>query len=253
MRPFEEKILESRLDFIRISLAAQRPAFPWSSSLGGRPYLPISAAFPATPEGIPLFFLAQINFEETPRLKGFPTRGLLQFFIFDDPMYGCAGWGKPSGDRFKICYYPDPIYAPEALVTDFSFLRPYADPPLARETALGLSFTLEEEFPGPSDYRFDRHFGKQFFQSFGEDEEEVWDFFYRLSASNSYHKIGGYAYFTQEDPRSPELPMQLLLQLDSDSAIGLQWGDMGIAHFFIPPADLAAMNFSNVSYHWDCS
>jgi uncharacterized protein YwqG len=251
--PFQEKILETRLDFIRISPEAQRPAFPWSSSLGGRPYLPKDAAFPVTPEGESLYFLAQINFEETPALAGFPNRGLLQFFVFDDPMYGWAGWGNPSGGRFKVLYYPDLVRDPEALTTDFSFLRPYADPPLALETGLGLSFSLGQEFPGPMDYRFDQHFGQRFFQRFGEDEEEVWDFFFRLSESNSCHKIGGYAYFTQEDPRTPELPLQLLLQLDSDSAIGLQWGDMGIAHFFIPPADLTAMDFSNVSYHWDCS
>ena len=253
LQPFQEKILETKLDFIRISPAAQPPTFPWSSSLGGRPYLPKDVAFPVTPEGESLFFIAQINFEETPLLPGFPSRGLLQFFIFDDPMYGFAGWGNPSRGRFKVLYYPDLVRAPEALVTDFSFLRPYADPPLALETGLGLSFSLEEEFPGPMDYRFDQYFGQRFFQGFGEDEEEVWDFFFRLSGSNSCHKIGGYAYFTQEDPRSPELPLQLLLQLDSDSAIGLQWGDMGIAHFFIPPADLAAIDFSNVSYHWDCS
>ncbi|WP_438870473.1 DUF1963 domain-containing protein, partial [Pseudomonas sp. L1(2025)] len=69
------------------------------------------------------------------------------------------------------------------------------------------------------------------------------------------HKIGGYASFTQEDPRSYSHQNHtiLLLQIDSDDDIDSMWGDVGIANFFIRPEDLKKKDFSNVLYNWDCS
>ena len=66
------------------------------------------------------------------------------------------------------------------------------------------------------------------------------------------HRIGGYAEFTQEDPRSTEDPMELLFQLDTDSNIGCRWGDMGVANFFIRPEDLQKRDFSRIFFNWDC-
>ncbi|MEL6214380.1 MAG: DUF1963 domain-containing protein [Pseudomonadota bacterium] len=71
------------------------------------------------------------------------------------------------------------------------------------------------------------------------------------------HQIGGYAVFTQTDPRSYEgkdEDWQVLLQLDSQTIgdLDMMWGDVGIANFFIRPADLAARDFSQVWYNWDC-
>ncbi len=65
------------------------------------------------------------------------------------------------------------------------------------------------------------------------------------------HKIGGYAYFTQDDPRRASDPMLLLFQLDSDERMDLMWGDMGVGHFFIREKDLVARDFSRVLYDWD--
>ena len=42
------------------------------------------------------------------------------------------------------------------------------------------------------------------------------------------------------------------MQIDSDLDNDIMWGDMGIANFFITPEDLAAENFDNVLYTWDC-
>ena len=67
----------------------------------------------------------------------------------------------------------------------------------------------------------------------------------------SGHKLGGYPYFTQEDPRSAE-GMELLLQLDSDDSVNMMWGDVGVGNFFIAPEDLKRGDFSRVAYSWDC-
>ena len=63
------------------------------------------------------------------------------------------------------------------------------------------------------------------------------------------HKLGGYPYFTQTDPRSPDTRLRLLLQLDSDEH--MMWGDAGVGNFFIDPEALARADFSRVMLTWD--
>lgn len=67
---------------------------------------------------------------------------------------------------------------------------------------------------------------------------------------------GGWAYFTQGDPRDDDAPKELLLQLDtymdSDSPVQLMWGDCGVGNFFISKEDLARLDFNRVLYTWDC-
>jgi uncharacterized protein YwqG len=75
---------------------------------------------------------------------------------------------------------------------------------------------------------------------------------YDLFTTNG-HKIGGYAYFTQTDPREYKKDAQntvLLFQMDSDDEI--MWGDVGVANFFISPTDLINKDFTKVMYNWDC-
>ena len=74
-------------------------------------------------------------------------------------------------------------------------------------------------------------------------------------SEKAFHKMLGYAFFTQEDPRYEkkyENYDTLLFQLDSEGNY-LIWGDLGIANFFIQKKDLEERNFSNVLYNWDCS
>jgi uncharacterized protein YwqG len=74
---------------------------------------------------------------------------------------------------------------------------------------------------------------------------------YDKAVSAQGHKLGGYAYFTQDDPRSAEDPMLLLFQLDSDQPMDLMWGDTGVGHFFIRAADLLKRDFTKVWFDWD--
>ena len=78
--------------------------------------------------------------------------------------------------------------------------------------------------------------------------------------SGEGHRIGGYPFFTQDDPRGylPHLQQHtiLLLQLDSDSGNGdadkVLWDDAGVGNFFITPEDLQQRDFSRVLFTWDC-
>jgi uncharacterized protein YwqG len=130
-------------------------------------------------------------------------------------------------------------------------LRDYDLLPHHPETPHPLQFELAEEIAPSTDFRFYQHFTPNFFQQFGEKEWDVMDDFGRVVRAQG-HKVGGYAYFTQDDPRRKDDPMLLLFQLDSDEGMDLMWGDMGVGHFFIREKDLKAADFSKVLYDWDC-
>ena len=74
--------------------------------------------------------------------------------------------------------------------------------------------------------------------------------------NNSGHRIGGYPFFTQFDPREGEMEdyQVLLLQIDSDNIDDqeIMWGDCGVANFFMTLEDLRKLDFSRVLYNWDC-
>ena len=40
--------------------------------------------------------------------------------------------------------------------------------------------------------------------------------------------------------------------MDTDDDAEIMWGDSGVANFFIQEKDLAAEDFSDVLYNWDC-
>lgn len=252
MEPFREPLLKTRQAFIRATAQAARKTKLWESKVGGQPYLPKNMAWPKSTDGRELFFLAQINFAETPPLSPFPTKGILQFFINDDDLYGMDFDDGENTDNFRVLFHKEVINNESLLQSklpattwDEELLPHHPD------ECYPLQFGLEEEVAPISDYRFYQHFGSDFFRQFGDEEWEVMGAFEK-SVRSQGHKIGGYAYFTQDDPRTPDDPMLLLFQLDSDERMDLMWGDMGVGHFFIREKDLVALDFSRVRYDWDC-
>lgn len=249
-----------------VSLKGSRGrAQPWSSRLGGAPYRPQGSAWPLSrTSGRPLAFLAQLNFAELPHLEGFPTQGIVQFFIADGDYCGAAfdrGHGiEALGDdaNYRVLYHPEVMRDPAGL--DLAS-APYAPDPDGH----GLPHDPAQEFmlrgtltSGPVT-RDDRLFEHLVGQSLwvlleSEDGLEIDDDelerYERLAGSG--HKLGGYPDFRQKDPRTLQHPHVQLLQLSSDDDLELMWGDSGIAHFFIQPDDLARADFSRVVYHWDC-
>ena len=106
----------------------------------------------------------------------------------------------------------------------------------------------------------------------GTDIKTQWDYYRATKISGEfpapkekapYHQMGGYPYFTQEDPRinAGELANLdvLLFQLDSEMLPREQgggdlvlWGDCGVCNFFINREALRRRDFSRVCYNWDC-
>ena len=251
LEPFRERLLQTKQPFIRIKAQPSRATSWWDSKVGGFPYLPTGVNYPTAPDGRELFFLAQFNFADMPRLAPFPEKGILQFYIYDDDLYGMDFDDGENPDTFRVLYFPEVIRDEKALQTGFSMIRDYDLLPHHPEVSYPLTFELAEEIVPSTDYRFGQTFGADFFQQFGEQEWNILDEFNR-SVRSIGHKVGGYAYFTQDDPRRPEDPMLLLFQLDSDEGMDLMWGDMGVGHFFIREKDLVAGEFGRVLYDWDC-
>ena len=252
LESFREQLIQTRKPFIRATSQASRKTKPWESKVGGIPYLPKNQPWPSSSDGNDLFFLAQIKFAETPPLAPFPTKGILQFFIHDDDLYGMDFDDGENPDTFRVLFHPEVVENETLLQTKLPGTSWDEDLlPHHPDECYPLIFGLGEEVVPISDFQFYQHFGSEFFRQFGEKEWDVMGEFEK-SVRSQGHKIGGYAYFTQDDPRRPDDPMLLLLQLDSDEQMDLMWGDMGVGHFFIREKDLAALDFSRVLYDWDC-
>ncbi|MBQ4812460.1 hypothetical protein A7985_03910 [Pseudoalteromonas luteoviolacea] len=256
IQEIQDKLQPHALEYVKVIPIAQEPMHLWSSKLAGKPYWPKEKTYPCNKNAEPLVLLAQINFAEVPTLDGYPAQGILQFFIEDDDeLYGLncdisVDEAIEQADGYRIIYHKDVIKNETLLESGLPCAALDSDFPIANEYA--LQFELDKEFPSPTDYRFEQICGDVF-----EMDEAVGEYLYDNYESMG-SKIGGYAHFTQEDPRGYEKPDEkwvLLFQLDSqdDEGVDVMWGDCGVANFFIEPSALQKMDFSRVWYNWDCS
>jgi len=209
----------------------------------GKPFLPNDLPYPKDKNGKPMILLAQINFAEIPFLENYPTEGLLQLFVSATDWY--------SMDDYSILYHPNTNFQPRK---DFSFLTSdlYSEAPIYTEHA--LTFIKTTEYGATEDFRFDMRFNGLSYYEYREtlskeQQKKMDDIFYIIG-----HKIGGYAYFTQSDPRSYSTEHKwndlLILQIDSDDKI--MFGDSGVAHVFLNEQDLKNRDFSKAYFYWDC-
>ncbi len=245
------------------------------SKLLGQPYLPKGFEYPRDPNGKPLRLLAQINFADVPALEGYPDEGILQFYISDDPGgYDLVQvWGlqfymeEPydaqaqldlwkSQDYFRVVWHE--TVEENAGPSEFD-IRFDPDGMMPADEEARLTFETGMSYPVPGDYRFARVFGKgdyEFFEQFGDKEESVAVRYISHITVDDIAWIGGYAFFTQGDPREivPDEDWLLLFELQSsmtEDQPSVMWGDVGIGAFFIRPEDLRNRDFSNVLYTWD--
>jgi len=270
---FQELILneiieETEYTYNKI-LLSNEPCTVYTSKIGGVPYLPIGAEYPIgkTTKG-PLYLLAQINFEEMPPLGDFPRKGMLQFFLGNDDLYGIDYEDPTNQDGFRIIYYDTINYGVEQGI--IPELNKTEEGEEYRPTLSGSEYRInfEQKTRGiaSSHWKFEellREKCKKYLDininSLQGLLDNISDDLYE-KLSDDGHCIGGQAKFIQEDPReykdkhsSKEV---LLLQLDSEwdekSDINITWGDTGCANFFITCSDLKSKDFDDVLYNWDC-
>jgi uncharacterized protein YwqG len=242
------------LPCIRIEATPSDTLFQFDSKFGGHPYWPANRPYPVDSFGNYLYPLAQLNFSQMPHLEGYPETGLLQFYIAADDMYGLNFDNPKDQTNFRVVYFEDTT---EPALESFYFLdeqKRESDLPLTRQ--MQLLFKTDKDYFSFSDVRLPEERVDTIMadvvpaseQSLLEDELVA-------AFPDGGHKIGGYAYFTQTDPREDHAGTSdwiLLLQIDSQGN-DICWGDYGVGNFFIHPDNLKRKDFSNVLYNWDCT
>ena len=248
--PFEKEFEKTILEYNAITISEEKPAEIWSSKVKGYPYLPQEMDYPTDENGTPLTFVAQIDFSEMPTLEGFPAKGMIQFFVGSDDLYGLNFDNPTEQKNFKLIYHEEILKDKALLNTDFSFLEAPQYAPFEDETSYGLSFEKLVEPISSTDVRFEKRITEGVLHKFGEKKWDLIDEYLKKNSAKG-SKVGGYPHFTQEDPRADSHEV-LLFQLDNDSSKGIHWGDAGVANFFINTEDLLKADFSNIWYNWDC-
>lgn len=252
----KSKIEETLIPFVRIK-AEKGLTTQFDSKFGGTPYFPLGMEYPRDTNGFPMKLLAQINFEQVPSIPDYPTSGILQFYLsVRHDSYGLDFGDEGEQKNFRVLYFENITRDEDKLLTDFEFTKvtPGKDVfPLLCGSEAKLSFSVDEEFMNLGDFRMK--------DAIGIDEDkwdsDLEDYYEASTEAATGHKIGGYPWFTQWDPRGVIKGFsnykQLLLQIDTDDDIDCHWGDGGVGNFFIASNDLREKNFSKVLYTYDCN
>ena len=220
------------------------------TKLGGAPYTPEGEEFVKSGDGSVMALFVQINFEQI-NLENYPKKGILQLLIND------AYNTYPT--EYKIKYYED-ISKPSR--TDY--------PEVSEESnfvteEIKLKLTKSVDFMPFGDFRFNALFSEMTEKYLGKEidfydiEDETGypeDDLYSAFHSNSGN-IGGYADFTQSDPRYYEDDLkdktECIFKIDSILDFHrVVIGDSGIAWLMISEEDLKNKNFEKALFDWDC-
>lgn len=238
------------------------------SKVGGLPYWDPALPYPTDSQGNKMTLLAQLNFAQLGTEAPLPAQGLLQFFIGQDDVFGIDFDQPDSQKDFRVVYHPEPDPALTLEQIRALDLPTHVEADCCTPVFQEAVFTAEKTvgYMGPEDGRFDALFREVVRAVTGEDIGEQNAYQYLGDAdcrclndqlNNTGHRLLGYPFFTQYDPREPDSPYDtLLFQLDSDMIDRkdlVLWGDCGVGNFFINREDLLRRDFSRILYNWDCS
>ena len=199
----------------------------------------------------------------------YPKKGLLQFWIAatEAPLYGLDYEAPCSNDFKRVIHYPT---FGEALPID-DFINDYTfddeNLPFNSKRQFALHFKKDTESISLEERAATQFFFEKWNEAFSTHITTIDEFFDEVPDDiceeiNAYllkeptgHKIGGYPYFIEYDPREENDPHTfLLLQIDIDNVEGEEicWGNLGgVANFFISPEDLDNYKFDNIFFHWE--
>lgn len=258
---------------IKIDIAGEENVGLTESKFGGYPYWPSNMEYPVDCCGNNLVLLSQINLSDV-KDERLPETGLLQFYIGCDDILGLD-----DDKGYKVVYHQniDPSVTEESVkalgIRAASDLKqePGEDEeffPLS--SCFSLKFTETTEHIFSCCALFDDLFFKTLKEVTGINAGDYYDEYYSMYSflsGDDYdyvceklentcgHKMFGYPFFTQYDPRKDGGYDILLFQMDTDfdkESDYVMWGDSGVGNFFICEEDLKALNFDKVLYNWDC-
>ena len=219
------------------------------NKIGGKPYLPKGELYPTNKNGESMPLLIQINLKDID-LENWPRKGILEIFT-DREVFG--------SDEYIIKYFEEGLEYqenfPEIDLSDFVIEEP-------------IKIGIKKEICNMplSDYRANNIICKIFNEIYEENVNTFNDIKNVFGTyewySNVYKRIenpraniGGYADFTQTDPREHnenENRTECLVKIDSMLDNRLNIGDSGIIFSFISVDDLKSCNFQNAYYGEDC-
>ncbi len=275
------KIYQGSKPSVEIHAEPDGNLLPWESKFGGKPYFTKGMQYPHSNDGRPLSFLAQINFSDLKKyhwasrhMTFFPEEGILQFYIIDngtteaelnnivqfvedsynnpsdEMLFGPNSKNPIEQNLFKVIYIPE--FHKDAPLQEGPCVEMSTDFPIREEYRLFFTPDHIAITPGISEYY--EHF-KDIISD--NDIEDSFDNVYTgLFCNNiSDHRIGGYPYFVQGDPRHQYNYHKdkniVLLQIGSVGSI--HWTGTGIANFLISEEKLKKLDFSEVMYNMDFS
>ena len=233
----------------------------FSSKFGGLPYWPADKEYPVDYKGDKLVLLAQINLSDVSFDK-LPSKGLLQFFVANDDVIGLD---KDKGSKVVYHEVIDMNVTEEDIrkrgiksnvdLQDDFLMFPFRN-------CFSLSFSVRKDRLYTINEGFDGIASRVLNEKYGHNCDFVWsylcyeDYKYLEAGVPEYsHKMFGYPFFTQDDPRTDLKYDTLLFQMDSEydhDKPEIYIGDSGVINFFINSKDLENLNFDDVLYNWDC-
>ena len=227
------------------------------TKIGGNPYWPVDEEYPIY-QGRPMICLAQLNLSQLPKLEGYPTEGLLQFFVDSDEIYDTT-------DGIKVVYHKSPSV--ENALKDIPVSTfDSGDRVESIQNAYFPTASLVDDYVNANEECFGDFYDEltaavakkleKSWQKYKDVDDPIikntisraiWD----TLGSTWGCRMGGHPSYTQFEPSEVNEDTIMLLQLDSES--GMMWGDCGIAHFFCSKEVLSSLDFEGkVYFTWDC-
>lgn len=220
--------------------------------IGGPAWLDLGERWPLDGDGVPMEFVAQLDFASLPALPDFPERGVLRLFLQQSDIHG-IDFDDPRRSEVTALWHPEPAPGRIAVAQPgvSEPVSPFFDAARRQGVVLepGAPSAME---PPSSDWLIDERLDGQLRRP---GFEEIDNFLY---AEDRYpplrHQLGGHPVFVQSDFRKRGFADdydRVLLRLTSDDHI--QWGDVGEANFLVTAQDLRERNFGRIAFTWDCS
>lgn len=252
---------------VRITLGEEDDLPIGVSKFGGCPDLPADAEWFRTSGGIPMSFIAQVNFAEVAPFDlehKLPEQGMLYFF------YDCSPDGMPWGfdpedfNGWKVLFCDvDPASlsrrdAPADLEEDENGIL-FGCSRMCFEAVMELPSTESDLTDGLA-FPDNDELQDQYWQWLDENGSELSNKLLghadpiqsgmELECEYVTHQINcgspaGYQAAKSRGLDKNAARWNLLLQVDSNEDLGMMWGDMGRLYLWITSEDLAARKFEN--------
>ncbi|WP_026411538.1 YwqG family protein [Actinomadura oligospora] len=264
----------SLLDVRGQILSAARPGEDVVGALGGEPSLPEDVEWPVWDGHGPLSFVASLDCASLSALEtglDLPSSGTLLCFYFDGQADEYASWVHPSepGSRPGSRLLHVPAGTPVAPRPTPRPLKAFGRVPLCAVPSVNLP-RLDHRFYEPLGIDPDTLRTDPVLVEF---QDALWNL-----RGHYQHQVGGLPEEVQgdveyevadfpddwdldrSDPDNPHYDdilneasrWKLLVQIASDDAADMLWGDAGVLYWLITAEDLAARRFDQARFTWQC-